>query len=76
MSTLFDGLHAAFHEPNTRIYRIVQGTVWALIVLSISLLVVEAVVPDGGAADPTLRRLDRAILLIYLAESPLLDAPV
>jgi hypothetical protein len=64
MSTLFDGLHAAFHEPNTRIC------------LAISLLVVEAVVPDGGAADPTLRRLDRAILLIYLAESPLLDAPV
>ena len=68
MSTLFDGLHAAFHEPNTRIYRIVQGTVWALIVLSISLLVVEAVLPDGSTAGPILRRLDRAILVIFAVE--------
>jgi voltage-gated potassium channel len=68
MKTLIDGLYATFHEPNTRIYRIVQGTVWALIILSISLLVVEAVVPDGSTADPLLRRFDRGILIIFAVE--------
>ena len=68
MSTLAESSYAAFHEPGTRIYRVVQGAVWALIVLSISLLVVEAVVPDGSPADPILRRLDRAILVIFAVE--------
>jgi len=44
MRTLFVNLHAAFHEPSTRIYRVVQGTVWGLIVASIMLLVVEMLV--------------------------------
>ena len=39
MSALVATLHAAFHEPETRVYRYVQGTVWALILLSIVLLV-------------------------------------
>ena len=51
MRTLFDNLYAAFHEPGTRIFRVVQGAVWALIVLSISLLVVEAAVPENSAAN-------------------------
>ena len=33
-------VHAAFHEPNTRAYRLVQGLIWGLILLSIILLVV------------------------------------
>ena len=43
-------------------------SVWALIVLSITLLVVEALVPDGSPAEPILRRLDRAILVIFAVE--------
>jgi len=68
MSTLPDKLYAAFHEPATRIYRVVQGAVWALIVLSISLLVVEAMVPDNSTAGPVLQWLDRAILILFSIE--------
>jgi len=32
-------IHAAFHDSRTRIYLVVQGAVWALIVTSIALLV-------------------------------------
>ena len=31
MKRLIARLRAAFHEPSTRIYRVVQGTVWGLI---------------------------------------------
>ena len=41
-------LHAAFHEPGTRVYRWVQGTVWTLILLSILSLVIEALLPQTG----------------------------
>lgn len=68
MTALVVGIHAAFHEPSTRIYRVVQGVVWAFIVASILLLVVEAVVPDGSAADPVLWRLDRTILVVFAIE--------
>ncbi len=68
MHALFAGLHAAFHEPNTRIYRVVQGAVWTLIVLSITLLIIEAMVPDTSKVEVVLRRLDRAILVIFALE--------
>jgi voltage-gated potassium channel len=68
MSKLAASLHAAFHEPGTRIYGWVQGTVWALIVLSISLLAVEALLPEDSPAAPALRQIDRAILVIFAVE--------
>ena len=40
MRTL-DWLHAAQHRPDTRAYRWVQGTLWALIGLSIVVFWVE-----------------------------------
>jgi voltage-gated potassium channel len=61
-------LHAAFHEPETRIYRIVQGFVWALIVLSILLLVVEAVFPETVAASVVFQTVDRVILGLFAVE--------
>jgi len=70
MMTLVDGLRSAFHEPNTRVYRIVQGAVWALIVLSISLLVVEAVVPDGRAANTMNRVLLSGAHSVYIGRVP------
>jgi voltage-gated potassium channel len=68
MSALFASLHAAFHEPASRIYRWVQGAIWALIVLSIASLVVEALLPEGSPAGPFLRTIDRVILGIFAAE--------
>jgi len=68
MTAMTDGLHAAFHDPSTRIYRWTQGIVWALIVSSITLLIIEAVLPEGSTAEPILRRLDLAILVIFAVE--------
>ena len=68
MNTLAATLHAAFHEQGTRIYRIVQGAVWALIVLSILLLVVEALLPDDSPVETILRLVDRVILGVFAAE--------
>jgi len=68
MNRLGDTLHAAFHEPGTRIYRVVQTTVWALIVLSISLLIAEALLIEGSRARPWVRQIDRAILGIFALE--------
>ncbi len=68
MSALADHLHAAFHEPGTRRYRIVQGAVWTLILLSISFLAAEALLPDDSPAGPPLRLFDRLVLVIFALE--------
>jgi voltage-gated potassium channel len=68
MSTVSAHLHAAFHEPDTRIYRVVQSTVWALIVLSIAFLVVEALLPDGSPFSPIVGHVDRVVLTIFAVE--------
>jgi len=68
MRSLTTLLQAAFHEPGTRIYRYVQGSVWTLIVLSIVLLVVEALVPDSDPRMNWVRRFDQALLMIFAAE--------
>ena len=68
MSALATSLHAAFHEPGTRVYRVVQGAVWALILLSISFLVIEAMLPEGSPAEPLLQRIDRVILGVFAVE--------
>lgn len=65
---LTDRIHDAFHEPESRIYRPVQGAVWALILLSIAVLVVEALVPEGHAIDDWLRRVDKVILALFALE--------
>jgi voltage-gated potassium channel len=61
-------LHAAFHEPETRIYRVVQAAVWALIVLSIVFLVAEALLPEGSPAGPIVGQVDRVILAVFALE--------
>jgi voltage-gated potassium channel len=68
MQTIFRQLHAAFHESETRIYGIVQGTVWALIVLSILLLVLEASLPVGSDAMAWILPLDQVLLSIFAVE--------
>ena len=66
--TPFDQLHAAFHDPRTRIYNIVQGTVWTLIVLSIVSLVVEALLPEESPFTPIVAVVDRVLLTIFAVE--------
>ena len=68
MRALADLLHAAFHEPDTLRYRTVQGTVWALILTSVLLLVVEALLPPGSPAGPAVRAVDRVLLSIFAVE--------
>lgn len=61
-------LHAAFHRPRTRAYRIVQTTVWILIVVSIALLAIDLAVDPGPVGGRRLTALDRAILWIFALE--------
>ena len=68
MSVLIEHAHAAFHRPETRVYRITQGTVWGLILLSILLLVVETLIPKDSPAEAFVRSLDRVLLTIFAVE--------
>jgi voltage-gated potassium channel len=68
MSALLNNLRAAFHEPATRIYRVVQGTVWGLIVASILLLVAEALLPETSRLKELVGGLDRVLLAIFALE--------
>ena len=68
MRALANLLHAAFHGPNTRVYRYVQGTVWTLILTSILLLVIEALLPAGSPAVLLVQRIDVGLLSIFAIE--------
>lgn len=68
MSVLASNVRAAFHQPETRIYGYVQGSIWALIVLSILLLVLEAVLPADSPALTLVRVTDRVLLTIFAVE--------
>ena len=65
-----DRLHAAFHRPSTRAYRIVDGTVWGLIVLSIGLIAVEESLDatDAQALLTVIHVADRVILGLFAVE--------
>ncbi len=56
---------AAFHKPDTQVYRYVQRTIWALILISILLLVVELPLADDNPAKEMLRLADRVLLMIF-----------
>lgn len=61
-------INAAFHEPSTRVYRLVQGTVWALIFLSIAMLVIEPLLPANKSLVRVFRVVDRALLGVFALE--------
>ena len=63
-----DFLHAAFHDPRTRAYRVVESTVWTLIILSIGVLLVEAFFSDGSRGDQILLQMDRVLLWLFAIE--------
>jgi len=61
-------IHAAFHEPQTRIHRIAQTIVWGMIILSVVTLAME-LMTDAGVPRPTwVANLDRAILTFFAIE--------
>lgn len=67
MLAVLEVVRAAFHRPDTRIYRIVQGSVWTLIALSVALLLLELTLPE--ASEPGwLVPLDRAVLGVFVVE--------
>ena len=68
MSVLLARLHAAFHQPETRLYHYVQSTVWSLIVASVLLLVVEAFLPESTGFLEILEAGDRVLLSIFAVE--------
>lgn len=63
MASLVEAVHAAFHRPETRIYRLVQSAVWVFIALSVVLLVLEAT-----PWAPSLRQLDSLVLGVFAVE--------
>ena len=66
--TARDYLHAAFHDPRTHVYRVVESTVWVLIVSSIAVLIAEPFFPDGSKGDQILQRIDRVLLWFFAIE--------
>ena len=68
MRAVADHIHAAFHEPRTRIYAVVQGIIWALIFLSIATLIGESLLPDDHPLDRALSIMDRVLLGIFIVE--------
>ncbi len=69
MSILAAHLHAAFHEPNSTVYRYVQGLIAALIFLSILLLVLEVVLSEASPARAIVPRIDQLLLTILARKS-------
>jgi voltage-gated potassium channel Kch len=63
-----DLLHAAFHDPRTQAYRVVNAVVWVLILLSIAVLIAEPFFPDGSRADQILQKIDRTVLWLFAIE--------
>jgi len=63
-----DTLHAAFHDPRTQVYRVVESVVWILILLSIALLIAEPFFPAGSRGDQILQKLDRTLLSLFAIE--------
>ncbi|MGB5702350.1 MAG: potassium channel family protein, partial [Polyangiales bacterium] len=63
-----DFLHAAFHDPRSHAYRVVESLVWALILLSIALLIAEPFFEEGSRGDMIVGKLDRALLWVFAIE--------
>lgn len=59
-------LHAAFHRPSTRIYKLVDRVVWVLVAFSLTLLAVEPWV-EGQWAE-LLQRVDYVVLVLFAIE--------
>lgn len=65
--SLWELLHNAFHKPKTRAYRIVDGTVWALVLFSLLLLLAE-VVFDNWSQEIGPGRAAHAVKIVQLVD--------
>ncbi len=61
-------IHAAFHQPETQVYRVVQGFVWLLITGSIALIAAGFFVEPDSPTSQLLIRIDHLVLWIFLVE--------
>ena len=61
-------VYAAFFRPETGIYRIVQSVVWALILASVGLFIVDFSLGASYAGKSVVARLDRLILSLFAVE--------
>lgn len=68
MTAALETLRRAFHKPDTAIYRWTQGFVWALILASVALFVIEIAVPGEWWSNPLLDWIDRVILMVFVIE--------
>ena len=64
---MFDMIHDAFHRPRTRIYRIVDSSVWVLILLSITFVAVDLYRGPGNPL-PLLAKLDNVLVAFFAIE--------
>ena len=61
-------LHAAFHEPGRRVYRIVEVVVWVLILVSIGVFLAELVWQVDLAGTGAFEAVDQIILVFFAFE--------
>ncbi len=76
-TSLWDLLHAAFHRPRSLAYRVVDVTVWVLIVVSVGLIVAQELLAApltkaAGVSAPgwraVLSQIDHGILVFFAGE--------
>ena len=65
---IYATIYRAFHDSSTQVYRVVQRTVWALIFLSILILVVEPAAPSSGLVSTGFRIADMVLLVVFALE--------
>ena len=61
-------VYDAFFRPATGIYRVVQGVVWSLILLSVGLFIVDFSLGSSYTGKDVVARLDRLILSLFAVE--------
>lgn len=61
-------VHRAFHEEGTPTYQALQGTIWGLILVSVGMVVAEAVFPMGPRVRYVLQWVDWVLLIVFVFE--------
>lgn len=65
---LWDMIHAAFHRPETRTYRVVSAVVWTLILFSVGVFLIEIFAGESFARPGFWSVIDTAILIFFAVE--------
>ena len=68
LTSLREAFHAAFHQPGTRINRVVETVVWTLIIVSIVLLATEPFLDPKGETLAIIKKIDKVLLWIFAFE--------